>query len=352
MTMLMVTATATLTISFFCSICEAALFAVDDLWVDHLVEQNSTGGHRLHRLRDDIDLPIAAILTLNTISHTVGATLAGSLAALHFDSIGVGIFSVGFTLSILYISEIIPKTLGVLYAEKLAPILATPIDWMITILWPLVWTCKIITGLFPRPSGLESLSEDHLLSMAKRGLSDGTLRPDEARWLQNALELDRIKVVDVITPRTVIFSLPHDMTIGEACHESPHWSHTRVPLTEQGDLDKITGFVMRHEAFEAVVAGKGNQPLSTISRDITVVPATVSVSDVLTRFLRERQHMFIVADEFGGTEGVVTLEDALEALLGSDIVDETDRDANLQRVARFRAKQKFRQDPARQNPPQ
>ncbi len=333
---------ATLTVSFFCSICEAALYAVSHGRVEQLAQSGSVPGKRLWRLRHNIDRPIAAILTLNTIAHTVGATLAGAVAADLYDSLGVGLFSAAFTLGILYVSEIVPKTVGVLYADRLAPFLAGPTHWSIVALFPLVWVCGLITRFFPKKGRQSGTSEADLLALARLGLRAGSLRPDEARWMQNALKLDRLKVADILTPRTVVFSLPSGTTLAEVSENSAGWPHSRVPVTEEGDLDRICGVVLRREVYEALVAGRGERTLRDIMRKPTFVPEAMKVSDLLAEFLRRRQHLFVVADEYGGSAGVVTLEDAIEALLGSEIVDEFDRETDLQRVARDRAAAKLR----------
>lgn len=332
----------TLFVSFICSICEASFYAVSQARVEQLAESGTARGRRLQRLRQDVSRPIAAILTLNTISNTVGATLAGGVAAALFDSIGLGIFSALFTLGILYLSEIIPKTVGVLYADVLAPYLVVVVQGMIWVFWPLVWICQRVTRLLSRgPSELGKMSEEDLLVMARLGQRAGSLRADEARWVQNALKLDRLKVSDILTPRTVVVSMPKDTRIAEAFRMVKGWRFSRVPVTEKGGLDRITGVILRRDLHDAVVAEKGDLAVSEIMRSPTFVPEAMTVSDVLAKFLRDRQHLFIVADEYGGTEGVITLEDALESLLGTEIMDEFDDEADLRRVARRKAAEKF-----------
>lgn len=341
---LVVIVITTLSVSFFCSLCEAALYSISQARVEQLGESGLARGRRLRRLRQAIDRPIAAILTLNTIGNTVGATLAGWVAASLFESLGVGLFSACFTLGILYIAEIVPKTVGVLYADTLAPRLAFPIQVMIWVFWPLVRACEFVTGLIPRSrSRREGMSEEDLLVMARVGMRSGRLRADEARWMQNALKLDRIKVADILTPRTVVFSLPKDMPLTEAIQEVQRAPHSRIPVTEAGQPDRVVGVLLRRQVFEAVVAGRQDGTIGSLVREPIFVPEAMPVSDLLSKFLGDRQHMFIVVDEYGGTAGVVTLEDALESLLGSEIVDESDRDADLRVVARRQAERRFRE---------
>ena len=331
----------TIVTSFVCSLCEAALYAVSRARVEQLADSGSPRGRRLQKLREDIGKPIAAILTLNTISNTVGATLAGWVAADLFDSVGVGVFSGVFTLGILYLSEIIPKTVGVVYADALAPHLAGVVQWMILGLRPLVWAGQLVSRLLPKAGGSGRMIEEDLLALARLGHRAGTLRADEARWVQNALNLDRLKVSDILTPRTVVASIPQDTLIADAWRMLMDRRHSRVPVTEEGDLDRITGIVLRCDVHDADAVGKGDRAVGEIMRPPTFVPETMRVSDLLAKFLRERRHLFIVADEYGGTEGVVTLEDALEALLGTEIVDESDREADLQRAARRKAAERL-----------
>ncbi len=348
---------STLLVSFYCSICEAALFSISDGRVEQLAQNGTAGGKRLKRLRKHIERPIAAILSLNTIAHTVGATLAGSVATSIYDSVGVGIFSGLFTLGILYVSEIIPKTLGVLYAGTLAPFLARSIDWAVLLLWPLVWMCQRVTKLIPRSADTSAASEADLLALAQQGMRAGSIRADEVRWMQNALLLDQVKVSEILTPRTVVFSLPEDTVVGGTVGEGTDiegtdiegpapvaatWPYSRVPITAAGGLDHVTGYVLQRDVFEAVAANEPEKTLADIKREPTFVPETMSVASLLDKFLRERRHLFFVADEYGGTAGIVTLEDALESLLGAEIVDEYDRHTDLQHVARHHASKKLK----------
>ncbi len=343
MELLFIIVVVTLTISFVCSVCEATLFAVTRTRVEQLAERGSAAGKRLQRFREDISGPIAAILTLNTIAHTVGATMAGWVASDLFSSVGVGVFSAVFTLAILYLTEIIPKTLGVLYANTLAPAVATTVSAMMVVLKPLVWACQLVTRWFPKSSSASSfMAEEDILAMARMGQKAGSIRADEARWVQNALNLDQLKVWDILTPRTVMVTVSNDMCIADTSRKLREFGYSRVPVTDSGDLDRIVGIVLSRAVHEADAAGKGAERIDQWMRKPTFVPESMSVSDLLGRFLEARQHLFIVVDEYGGTGGVVTLEDALESLLGSEIVDEFDDVADLQRVAKRKAAHRLR----------
>ncbi len=340
---LIVVVVATIGISFFCSICEAALYAVSSARVEQLSQSNSISGLRLQRLRQKIDRPIAAILALNTIAHTAGATLSGMLAARVFDSIGVGVFSAFLTLAILFVSEIIPKTIGVLHADQIAPPLSGPIELAIRLLGPLVSACQFVTRwISGSSSAIGEVTEEELLALSRLSHRSGTLTADEARWMQNALKLDRINVDDILTPRTVIQSMPGDATVGEASRTALSWPYKRIPLTIGSDLDEIIGIVIREDILHAAAAGENDKPLEQLKRPASFVPQTMKVSDLLSSALRERTHLFIVVDEYGGTAGVVTLEDAIETLLGSEIVDESDAATDLRHLARQQAVEKLK----------
>lgn len=334
---------ATIGISFFCSICEAALYAVSSARVEQLAQSGSVSGKRLQRLRKSIDKPIAAILALNTIANTAGATFSGMLAAEVFDSVGVGVFSGFLTLGILFVSEIIPKTVGVLHADRVAPFLSAPIDLIIRVLWPLVALCQFVTRTIAGDaSAIGTVTEEELLALSRLSHRSGTLTADEARWMQNALKLDQINVADILTPRTVIQSMPKDATVGEASQTALSWPHKRLPLTDGSNVDEIVGVAIREDILHAASAGENEKTLDQLKRPASFVPKTMKVSDLLSKALRERTHLFIVVDEYGGTAGIVTLEDAIETLLGSEIVDETDAATDLRRLAKQQGAEKLK----------
>ncbi len=340
---LVIVVIGTIGASFYCSVCEAALYAVSPARVEQLFESGTSAGKRLQRLRSNIDKPIAAILALNTIAHTAGAAVSGMLAADVFDSIGVGVFSVILTLAILFLSEIIPKTLGVFHADKLAPLLCGSIELVIHLLWPLVKASQSLTKLLSGDAAtLGSVTEDEILAMSRLGHRHGSLSDEEARWMQNALKLDRVKVADILTPRTVIQSLPKDTSVADAAETALSWPHKRLPLTVGADLDEIVGIAIREDILHAASAGESDMTLEKLKRPASFVPNTMKVSDLLNQALRERRHLFIVVDEYGGTAGVVTLEDAIETLLGAEIVDESDAAADLRRLARQQAAEKMK----------
>ncbi len=333
----------TLTVSFLCSMWEAALYAVAPSKVESLKESGTSNGKKLFELRKNIDEPIAAILVLNTISHTVGATGAGAKAAdiaLNSGmpiskSMMVGLASVVFTLLILFVSEIIPKTLGVVYADTLAPIFAYPIQWTIWGLYPIVRICQSLTRMISPAKKQGEVTEEDLLTMAQSGAQKGTLLQEEAQWVSNILALDDTYAKDIMTPRTVMFILDSDAQIEEYRDEAPEWIYSRIPIAPGKNPDEIEGIVMRREVLEELAEGETDQALRSLKREVQFVKENVPLHSLLKKYIKSREHLFLVRDKFGGVSGLVTLEDVFEEIIGREIMDETDRHADLQSLARL-----------------
>ena len=323
--------------SFLCSLLEAAILSLPPSYVAMLAEKNQRGGKRLQQLKDNIDRPLAAILTLNTFAHTLGAAGVGAQAIVVFGEAWAAPIAVVLTLMILFLSEIIPKTLGAVYAKQLAAFTAWSITILVYGLWPLVIMSEWLSRIITRGKTMKAASREEILSMIKMGGSGGHLSEHELVSVSNALRLRDVKVKDVMTPRTVVFALPEDMTVAESVEQEQPSHFTRIPL-HQGDLDKMTSLVHRHSVLMAYAAGDRDIPLSQIAAPLKVIPEFASVSDALAKFTQGRQHLFRVIDEYGGTSGILTFEDTIETLLGREIMDETDRAADMQEVARRRAK--------------
>ncbi|MBN1516793.1 DUF21 domain-containing protein, partial [Candidatus Sumerlaeota bacterium] len=234
--------------SFLCSLMEASLYSISKAKIERLRQAGHKSGERLHQLRQHVQDPISAILTLNTIANTVGATVAGALVAHHYNNTVVGVFSGLFTLIILFGSEIIPKTLGVNYASKVAPMLSLPMVAIINVLYPFVWTCRFITHKFHRES--HGPKEEDILALTQLGAETGTLHESEAQWAINALKLNDVTAADLVTPRTVVYMLPADMTLHEVKSRSAEWLFSKAPVTEGSGGDKVIGVLDRREVFD------------------------------------------------------------------------------------------------------
>jgi len=321
-----------LVVSFVCSLLEAVLLSVPRSHIAALVEQDSVAGRRLRRMKDDIDQPLAAILTLNTFAHTLGAAGVGAEAAILWGDAWVGLISFVVTLLILVCSEIIPKTLGAVHAKRLAPFAAWTIDTLIVVLRPVVTACNWISlRLSGRKQAVPRLSRDEVRSLAQMALLEGTIDRTEATLLRNLIALREVSVDDVMTPRTVVFALPADQTVGETAAGGPP-PFSRIPIVGSS-LDEPKGVVHRRDLFRAFFEGNTEHTLGDLARPLHAVPTVARLPDVLKTFLHRREHLFLAVDEYGGSAGIITLEDVIETLLGLEIVDETDAVEDMQQFA-------------------
>lgn len=327
-------------VSFLCSILEAVLLSVSPSFVESCEKERPKLAAKLRSLRSDIERPLAAILSLNTIAHTVGATGAGAQAALVFDDTGVGIFSAVLTLGILILSEIIPKTLGATYWRSLAPFTVRVLPILILIQLPLVWLCQSITRLLKGGKGHAEISREEITALTTAGHRIGVIEEDETRVVANLFQLPHIPVSDVMTPRTVIEHVSKDATIGSVVDGRDTFTFSRLIVTNES-IDDVAGFVLVREMLVAALRGEKDRKVSDLMRELPRVAKTIDL-DTLFDFLMERDaHIALVEGDFGGTAGLVTMEDVLETLLGSEIMDEHDEAADLQKVARTRARQKL-----------
>lgn len=335
---LIITVAAVILISAMCSLFEAVLYSVPLSHVEALAEEKHLSGRILKRLRQNVDRPITAILTLNTIANTAGAAIAGAIAAKVLGSTWVGLFSGLLTFGILFFSEIIPKTIGVVFSRTLAPVIARPLLVMVWILMPFVWGAGFVTRLIGRRETDHAISPGEILVMAKMGLRRGVIEKDEMEVIQNIIALRDTRVRQVMTPRTVLFTLSHELTVAEAAENKRLINYSRIPVYFK-DNEDIGGVVHRRDILAAVAQNDDDVKLSEIIKPVHFVLDKWRLNRVLKMFLERREHMFVVIDEYGGLSGVVTLEDVLEEILGREIVDEFDHTADLQTIAQKRRKQ-------------
>jgi len=321
-------------LSALCSLCEAVLYSVTTSQLELLKNSGHPSARTLLHLRADINEPITAILTLNTIANTVGAAVSGAAAAKLFGDENLILFSGMFTLTILIFSEIIPKTLGVSFAFRLAPVVAHPIRWMVFILKPIVWFCRLIIRLLPSNAQDSNISAEELQTIATLSLESGAIEKAEEKVIINILNLKGKIVREVMTPRTVTFSLDEQLTVEEAMKRvTLIGSHSRLPVFNH-DPDNITGIVLRRDVLQAAAEGKQGNVLSSMLHPVHFVPETAPLNRVLVEFFDRRQHLFVVVDEYGSVTGVVSLEDIIEEIVGREIVDETDRAKDMREFAR------------------
>lgn len=323
-----------LVFSFLCSVAEAVLLSITPSYIAGLQDKNCKLAALLKQLKqDNVDQSLAAILTLNTVAHTVGAIGSGSKATVVFGSAWFGLFSAVMTLMILFLSEIIPKTIGAVYWRTLAGLTARFVRTLIWVLYPLIWLSEALTRLIARGKAVHVFSREEFVAMAGIGESAGKIDPRESRIIRNLFRLSSLTVSDIMTPRTVISSLPQDITVTEALDAKPAVTFSRLPLYEK-DLDHVTGFILRDDLLHSKALDGGDFKLQTLRRDIKTVSDTMPLSDLLEFLLDQRQQIALVIDEYGGTNGLVTIEDVVETLLGMEIVDEMDRVEDMRALAR------------------
>ncbi|WP_103018930.1 CNNM domain-containing protein [Salinibacter altiplanensis] len=320
-------------VSFLCSMMEAVLLSVTPSYVAALEREGGAVGAQLHQFKEDVDRPLAAILSLNTIAHTVGAAGVGAQATVVFGEAYTGIIAGVLTLLILVFSEIIPKTLGAVYWRTLTPTIVRLLRATILAMWPLVKLSQGLTYLLSRDEDKAAFSREEFTAMAELGEEEGVFEEKESRILRNLFRFNSLRVKDVMTPRTVIFQLAEQKTIGDVVEERSEFRFSRIPVYDDNP-DDITGYVLKDEMLLRAAQEEFDVSLSEISRDVLVVHETLPLPDLLERLLDRLEHIALVVDEYGGVAGVVTMEDVVETLLGLEIVDEADSVEDMQALAR------------------
>ncbi len=329
-----------LCVSFLCSVAEAVLLSITPSYIEGLKEKQPQRARLLKRLRqDNVDRSLAAILTLNTIAHTVGAIVAGAQAVIVFGSASIGLFSAAMTLLILYLSEIIPKTIGAVYWTKLTGVTAVFVRCMIKVLYPLIWVSEGLTRVIARGKEMHVFSRTEFIAMANIGEQTGGIHESESRIIRNLFRFGSLKAADVMTPRTVIAALPQDISVTDAIRTAMSTPFSRLPVYGR-DIDDVTGFVLKDEIVMSNVRGQGNRKLESLKRAISCVPEVMPLSNLMEFFLDHRRHIALVVDEYGGTKGLVTLEDVVETLLGMEIIDEMDKVEDMRVLARQKWEQR------------
>ena len=324
-------------ISAFCSVSEAVLYSFPWSLVENLKHERKAAGFILDKLRTNVEEPITAILTLNTVAHTVGAAIAGAAWARLYGDQNLGWFAIGFTLIILIFSEILPKIAGVVYSRRLAPPLALVMRLMVVIFLPAIWAAGWLGRMMRGRVQGQTHDEDDIRAMVTLTRRAGIIKPSEEIAIRNILALDTKTVERIMTPRTVVFSMPADMTVAEARTSHATWPHSRIPVYGD-DPEDVVGVVFRRQVFESLADDHDELKLSDLMREVRFVLESLTLDKLLTTFLESRVHLFVVLDEYGGLAGVVTLEDVLEEILGTEIVDETDQVVDMRELARTRRK--------------
>lgn len=323
--------------SFLCSILEAVLLSVTPSYVRSLADRNAKASNALRELKQRVDRPLAAILSLNTIAHTVGAAGAGAQAQALWGSQALAAASVVLTLLILVVSEIIPKTLGALYWRQIAPWAGRILPWMILSLYPLVILSEQLTRLLARRNKRKAgiVSRDEIAALARLGAEQGLFGESETRILTNLFALGRLRVRDIMTPRTVVLSLPQDTAIRDVVQRERAVPFSRIPIFGDNE-DDVVGYVLKDEVLLHAAKDELDRPISDFRRELLVVPESLAVASFFEQLLDRREHVALVVDEYGGVAGVATMEDVVETLLGMEIVDEADTVQDMREMARAR----------------
>ncbi|MEM8922319.1 MAG: hemolysin family protein [Actinomycetota bacterium] len=333
LTLLIVYIALAIGVSFLCSIMEAVLLSVSPAYIGALEAEKPSVAERLRELKSDVDRPLAAILTLNTVAHTIGAAGAGAEAAAYFGNGAIGIFSALLTLGILVLSEIIPKTLGAAYWRGLAPTVARLLKPLIYLMYPLVLMSQWFAKLLTRGEKGGDVSREELAALADIGAEEGVFGHGEARLFKSLLRFESLQVTDVMTPRTVVVAFPETTTAQQLVDAKRPFS--RYPVYSVG-RDDITGYVLLSDALARVADDAHDTPLKELRRDIVAVPEGRSMLEVFEELVEGHEHIALVVDEYGGTSGIATMEDVIETLLGLEITDETDTTEDMQVLARNR----------------
>ncbi|WP_159269560.1 CNNM domain-containing protein [Zhongshania aliphaticivorans] len=319
-------------VSFLCSVLEAVLLSVTPSYIAAEQERGHRNGQLWGDYKTDVDRPLAAILSLNTIAHTVGAAGAGAQATALFGEAYFGLISAILTLLILVISEIIPKTLGALFWRQLAPPCAVVLKFVMWSMYPLVIMAQGITSLLSRGASSHSISREEFVALAEVAVSEGILDQEESSAVASLIRFRALQAKDVMTPRLVIFSLAEDAQVSEVVEGNDAIRFSRIPVYAD-DKDNITGYIRKDELMLAM-ARSPNAPLSSLRRDFLVVPDSQPTSELLKKMTEMRLQISLVVNEYGSVMGLVTMEDLIETMLGMEIVDETDPTVDMQVLAR------------------
>ncbi|MGC6428471.1 MAG: CNNM domain-containing protein [Flavobacteriales bacterium] len=321
-----------LVVSFLCSLVEAVLLTVPKSFLVSLKnEQNWSDSFLL--MKKNIDKPLSAILTLNTIAHTIGAAGVGAEVTNLFGDSYLGVASAVLTVLILFLSEIIPKTIGATYWKSLSKLTFYILKVMLVITYPIVIISIKITNLFTKQKN-NKVTREELSALADLGFTEGVFSNRENKIIQNIIDLKKIKANEILTPRVVVFSANEDQLIEDFYKENHNFKFSRIPIYSQ-QIENITGYIFLQDVLENLLSKENlKNKLVTLRRDILTVPNTISIFSLFNQLLEKKEHISIVVDEYGGFDGIVTMEDILESLLGLEIVDENDQVEDMQKYAK------------------
>ena len=319
-------------VSALCSVLEATLLSTPLSYITGLEDHGVKGATRLKKLKQNTERPIAAILCINTIANTVGASLVGSLVMKVYGNTLVGVFSAIFTLLILVFAEIFPKTIGSTYWRRLAIPASGIINVMIFIVFPIVWVMEKLTKFISDNADQVSVSREDISAMVSVATEEEVIEKDEKKMIQNLLKLDEITAHEIMTPSVVVEMASGNMTAKELYDKD--LVHSRIPVCDEENDDYIIGYVLRQTILEKMAEDKFDAKLKEIARPILSFQENESVGTIWEKLLEKKEHISIIIDEYGTFRGIVTLEDVIETMLGKEIVDETDEVVDMQELAK------------------
>lgn len=337
-----------LIVSALCSVLEATILSTPMSYVSTLETQGTKGWQRLKEYKTNIDRPISAILIVNTIANTVGASLVGSQAASYASAVYatsdevsffIGAVSGIFTFLILVFSEIVPKTIGSTYWRKLAIPATAIIHVLVIMTYVLVVLLERITHAVGSSSNQESVTRDEVAAMVTVGAEEGVLEKKENRMIQHLLKLDSITAHKIMTPSVVVTMAEEEMTLAEFYKDDEFKKYSRIPVYKDDESDYITGYVLRQEILERLAEDKFDVKLGELARPILSFSEDEDVSEIWEKLLEKKEHISIIIDEYGCLRGIVTMEDVIETMLGFEIVDEKDEVVDMQELAKAQWKQ-------------
>lgn len=328
-----------LVVSFICSIMEAVLLSAPVSFLRVKEDEGHRWATKFLSFKNNIDKPLSAILSLNTVAHTVGAAGVGAQSIEVFGNAYFGVVSAILTILILVLTEIIPKTIGARYWKGLVKITAHTISVMVFITYPLVVISSLITKIFSNSHDGQSTSREEISALASIGAEEGLFNEKEHKIIQNLLRLKNVKVSEIKTPRVVVSIADENVTLNDFARNKDFVRFSRIPVYS-GDDENITGYIFRHSVFEKLAENQPDLKLKDLRREILIVPYTKTILGVWEMMLSGKDHIALVVDEYGGMDGIVTMEDIIETLLGLEIVDEKDTVTDMQQFARERWKMK------------
>ena len=328
-----------LVVSFLCSIMEAVLLSTPQSFLIVKHENGNLWAKTFIDLKNNIDKPLSAILSLNTVAHTVGAAGVGAQAVKVFGEASFGIVSAILTILILVITEIIPKTIGARYWRNLARITYFIIKGSIIITYPLVVFSSVITNMISKNRQEQSTSREEIAALTSIGTDEGVFTEKEHKIIKNLLRLKNVKVTEIMTPRVVVAIADEKLSLEEFLKNKDYLKFSRIPIYSEND-ENITGYVFRQEVFGKIAEEQHELKLKDIKRDIFIVPNSIVLYTLWEKLLEKKEHIALIVDEYGGLDGIVTMEDIIETLLGLEIIDEKDTITDMQKYARDRWKER------------